>query len=212
MMKTTSVRGMCGILLSWTVSCSVFAVLMPANDVVFGVASITRDTDTGLEWLDVPLSQARTYLDVAGQFGPGGDFVGFRHATGDELVQLFTNAGIPNINSAASAANVVAATALLDLVGATALQGSNPEVFGFLSDVGLDPDSRFNGELAFVDIGVDAYAATTNQISRNEGVEFNSVGHWLVRVPEPGTGLMWGWLIWAFLRWRGHPTRVYSVH
>lgn len=195
MIKTTTVRGFWGIILSWTLSCVAPGALVSNDDAVFGPGSITRDTDTGLEWLDVPLSQARTYLDVAGEFGPGGDFTGFRHATGDELVQLFTSAGIPNINTAATPANVAPATMLLDLVGATSMQGNNPEAFGFLSDHGLDPASRFNGELAFVDTGVAAYAASTNQISRNEGVVFNTVGHWLVRVPEP----LGQWFAWPLM-------------
>lgn len=48
--------------------------------------NITRDTSTGLEWLDLDVSAGRSYEDLTGvdgsnEFDPGGDFEGFRYAT-----------------------------------------------------------------------------------------------------------------------------------
>lgn len=53
-------------------------------------ANITRDTDTQLEWLDVDVTSGRTFEDLTGadgsdEFGPGGDFEGWRYATRFEL-------------------------------------------------------------------------------------------------------------------------------
>lgn len=113
------------------------AALVATDDPMYGVGSITRDTSTGIQWLDVPLSQGRTYLDVAGEFGPGDDFPGFRHATAAELSQLYVNAGIPDINTPdPTVANLVPATALSQLVGPTSMASGNPQTFGFLSDPG----------------------------------------------------------------------------
>lgn len=58
--------------------------------------NITRDTDTGLDWLDVTLSQNYSYDYVASQFGVGGEFEGFRYATLAEVYTFWTNGGITN--------------------------------------------------------------------------------------------------------------------
>lgn len=51
---------------------------------------ITLDTETGLRWLDVPISLSRSYNAVAAHFGAGGD-EGFRHATPSEVTSLFNS-------------------------------------------------------------------------------------------------------------------------
>ena len=43
------------------------------------------DTTSGLDWLDVTASVNRSYDDVSYQFHVGGDFEGWRYATGDEF-------------------------------------------------------------------------------------------------------------------------------
>ena len=63
------------------------------DDVIFGAESITRDAQQDLDFLDVPLSVGRSYNDVSGQFGPGGDFEGWRHATLEEVITLVNNWG-----------------------------------------------------------------------------------------------------------------------
>ncbi len=52
----------------------------------------TTDTATGLDWLDVTLSQGRSYDDVASQFGTSGDFEGWGFATSAQFVTLLVNA------------------------------------------------------------------------------------------------------------------------
>ncbi len=156
------------------------AALISLDDPVFGAGSITRDTATGLDWLDVPISQGRTFLDVAGEFGSGGDFEGFRHATEAEFQSLVVNAGIPDINVPVTG-DLTPFTDLIDLVGATDSQAGNPETLGFLNDLGSSPELRVNGDLDFFfSGGVPAYIASTG-VSRNESIVFDSVGHWLVR-------------------------------
>ena len=49
------------------------------------------DTETKLDWLDVTLSVNRTYTDVSSQFGTGGEFEGWRYASGDEFNILVGN-------------------------------------------------------------------------------------------------------------------------
>ena len=52
--------------------------------------NLTEDTTTGLQWLDINITEGRTYGDMIGtdgtdEFAPGGDFEGFRYATFLEL-------------------------------------------------------------------------------------------------------------------------------
>jgi len=53
----------------------------------------TTDTLSGLDWLDATSSTLRSHADVAGEFGVGGDFEGWRHATIAEVETFFVNAG-----------------------------------------------------------------------------------------------------------------------
>ena len=75
-----------------------WAVLEERDDPVFGVGSITYDTETGYEWLDLTESLNMSFNDVSAQLGPGGQFYGFRYATAEEVGDLFLAAGIPILN------------------------------------------------------------------------------------------------------------------
>jgi hypothetical protein len=169
------------------------AALVSVDDPVFGIGAITRDTATGLEWLDVSLSNDRSFLDVAGQFGMGGDFEGFRHATGMELIQLYSNAGIPDIDVfGGSTANLAPVMGLIDLVGHTRSQGEYLETFGLVDDIAFQ-SLRFSGDLDFLTINSSpAYAAMVlNGFARSETIAFDFVGHWLVRpVPVPSSFIL----------------------
>tara|TARA_R110002072_G_scaffold63634_10_gene158123 strand:- start:3671 stop:4402 length:732 start_codon:yes stop_codon:yes gene_type:complete len=71
------------------------AVLVSQSDVVFGADSVTLDTNTGLKWLDVNISANRSFNDVSGQLGTGGDFQGWRYATGAEVLNLIVSNTVP---------------------------------------------------------------------------------------------------------------------
>ncbi|MEM8779192.1 MAG: hypothetical protein AAGF26_10030 [Cyanobacteria bacterium P01_G01_bin.49] len=188
-----------GAILCFTWSASAKAALISVNDTVFGADSITRDTDTNLEWLDVPFSQGRTFIDVSGEFGLGGDFEGFRSANAAEFETLVLNSGIPGINTTVTG-DLTSFTNLIDLLGVTSFQDSNPQTSGFLSN-SAGSQLRINGDLDFsLSNGTPAYEANTS-ISRNETLLFPNVGHYLVRsipaIPEPSSSL--GFLAFSIL-------------
>jgi hypothetical protein len=89
-------------LLSLLLSCRLSASIVPANDpTIIGngnpatdANNLTRDTSTGLDWLDTTLSANLSYNQVSSQFGPGGLFEGFRYATLAEIAVFWSNAGI----------------------------------------------------------------------------------------------------------------------
>lgn len=76
-----------------------YADLISLDDSAFGVGSITRDTDTGLDWLDVTATRDLSYDDVAAQMSVGGSYEGWRYATVTEFDTLIKNFGYIPIES-----------------------------------------------------------------------------------------------------------------
>ena len=176
---------------------------MSMSDAVFGADSITLDTDTGLEWLDVTLSVNRSYLDVSAEFGAGGDFEGFRYASVDDLLGLFTNANIPNVDNY-SAANVGPGQALANLLGATGFQSGFPETVGF-TGTSNELGTRVVGLVDYVvsisgGVATDVYGATaTTNADESMALLGDDGGSWLLReasnpalVPLPGAMWLFG--------------------
>jgi hypothetical protein len=65
-----------------------------------GDALVTRDTDTGLDWLDVPLTTNLSFDQVQGGAG-GWIAAGWRYATEAEVCHLWTgHGGVPSCNTA----------------------------------------------------------------------------------------------------------------
>ena len=62
-------------------------------DSSFGSDTITRDTDTGLDWLDVTVTRGLSYNQVTAELGAGGTYEGYRYATMAELDALIVNFG-----------------------------------------------------------------------------------------------------------------------
>ena len=108
----------------------------------FGDGLLTIDTTQGLEFLDLTESLNRSYNDVSGQFGAGGDFEGFRYATEQEAVNLINEIGwsgtpafVAGGFSLQAGANTAEAAAIQQLIGAVAGGPLNLRSFGFTSTV-----------------------------------------------------------------------------
>ncbi len=76
------------ILLSQTIT---ITTAQAASTDFFNHDTYTTDSLSGLDWLDVTASVYRSYNDVSSQFEAGGDFEGWRYATGEEFNALATN-------------------------------------------------------------------------------------------------------------------------
>ena len=68
------------------------AFAAPAGAAIIDHGDYLTDTATGLDWLDVTLSVNLSYDAVSTQLGAGGQFAGWRYATGDEFNALVANA------------------------------------------------------------------------------------------------------------------------
>lgn len=71
------------------ISLNVSAALVNADWKNAGDNLITRDTASGLEWLDLTQTVDLSYDSVTGLLGTGAMFSGFRYASNAEVVQLF---------------------------------------------------------------------------------------------------------------------------
>lgn len=161
------------------------AALLSTDWQAAGDNLITRDTATGLEWLDWAHTNNRSYSDVASRFGAGQEFEGFRYATRSELLTLYTNAGL-TFPSFGTPSNVAPAQAFTALFGLTF--GAAPPENG--------------GVEALYDYSISAGAHSVTAINHDNGLvnpdwfqaldinRYSYVGSALVRVgqnnvPEP---------------------------
>ena len=62
---------------------------------------ITRDTSSGLDWLDLTLTNEASYRDTLTQLQAGEQFYGWRYATNAEVIALWSNFGV-DLSSAAT--------------------------------------------------------------------------------------------------------------
>lgn len=154
--------------------------------------STTLDTNTGLVWLDLTATQGRSAADVSGQFGPNGEFEGYRYAKASDLELLFSHAGFGLGVTYDDLPRYASMSFLQSLVGVTAVPDQKfpiADSFGMLS-----PETGTLYSNAFLETWVNpGYNAgaliVANAVSPNLGHSW--IGSWLVRpVPEPSVVML----------------------
>ncbi len=108
--------------------------LTQANDPAFGAGvdgfNLTRDPNTGLDWLDLTLTDGLSFSAVEG--GAGGFLAGgFVLATTSQVGTLFTNAGATDLTGTLLASQFSSASQLISLLGCTNLCASFDQSQGF---------------------------------------------------------------------------------
>ncbi len=81
-------------MLNGIITLAILTLSFTANAAMIDLGSITRDTSTGLDWLDLTETNGRSYTDISSQLGAGQEFDGWRYATVDEVQQLWKNFGL----------------------------------------------------------------------------------------------------------------------
>ena len=109
----------------FTKTVSSVAALISIDDPVFGQASVTADTATGLEWLDLTQTTNLSHLQMTALLASDVRFRGWRYATGSEVESLFTDAGISPL-LCCSTENVAVVTTLQALLGVTVIGPAFP--------------------------------------------------------------------------------------
>ena len=107
------------------------------------------DTSTSLSWLDVTATVNRSFNDISSQFGVGGEFEGWRYATGLEFNSLLSSwTGIPTV-----------------VANRTVTTGTSPSVDGLVTLFGSTLDSLW----------VERFGQTwdsRNGYAEGEGIDF----------------------------------------
>ncbi|MGH0030375.1 MAG: PEP-CTERM sorting domain-containing protein [Myxococcota bacterium] len=173
-----------------TLALVVLLVALPVTAALVDNGTSMIDTGTNLEWLDLPETQGLSVNQVLAS-----NFVtvdGYVHATDEQVLSLFINAGFATGPSVQDASNDAAAALLLSFLGCTQFCGVadlNGTGRGFADWNGLGTYTR-----AFYKEGpLGGSYATTSGLTADLDLTDATAGHFLVRlVPEPGTGLLLG--------------------
>ena len=144
--KTGLFSALLGVL-AVSASVSVSATLMSENS-AYGPDTLTLDTSTNLEWLDLTLSTDLSINQVNALLGPGQQFAGFTLASNAQITTLFTDGGeTPPVDISQAASDLANVNNLISLLGMTFLQdaGTIYGTSGFESDT-----NGFAGSGAYV--------------------------------------------------------------
>lgn len=175
------------------------ALAAPAGATLIDLGTVTRDTATGLEWLDVPLTDGQSFAEVAA--GPWYE-AGWRHATMADLCGLATpllgvgNAdctGIPFVSTNNSLAVSILDRADYLLMPAIRLLGATQDggQYGAVT-TGIvafpNSNSGYRGAMLVSAPTGDAFVIWLG----GSPYPSDGIGHFLVRsaIPEPGTALL----------------------
>ncbi len=181
----------------------------------FGSNTIVLDTSTGLEWLNLTLTQNLSINQVSSQLGAGQQFDGFRLAFQSELHTLFLDGGIPTepLFFSTTAADLTTVTNLISLFGQTFFENipfGNGTITqfgtrGWTADHGsLGPNDAEWGILSIQQNAADCPCALAEAFggALNPGPDLAlaTSGSFLVRsvtpaVPEPST---WAMMVLGF--------------
>jgi hypothetical protein len=170
------------LLVGWTARADLFQ----ENDPQFGANSLTYDSRTGLTWLDLTFSQGLSFTQTLAAMEPGGQLNGFRYATTAEVFSLFNSAGFKQGFITLSNPGFEDINPLISLIGSTSADGTGG-ITGTLVDSGSEPAA----ELSYISFlpATDEYyvVATSGNTAYGLNTSENSIGNWLVAVPEPST-------------------------
>ena len=168
------------------------AILVSFDYQTTGDGWITRDTQSGLDWLDIDRTYNKALSDVSVLTGVAGAFPGFRLATVAEFEALYFNAGLTTAfwvgsPNATDAAYLSKARDLQDLLGySTAFSSSS--VNNYITAGYLSPGVKNFGLVGVYDYspdqGTDYYRAEAYGVSSFTAAY---VGLYLVRETPPPT-------------------------
>ena len=168
----------------------------------FGADTLTRDTASGLRWLDLTLSTNRSYGEVLAELGPGGVFEGYRFGTGDEVATLFEDAGIDVGTGLFVPENYDPIVALTALIGQTGEEscgsgctfaiargwydsgGPTPSIFFYMTLSWFDNSAPLSTNYPQAPIGRVLSSTTFNDAA------LPTRGAWLVEAPEPAPAVL----------------------
>jgi len=180
------------------VSILLLLVAVPLHATIQDFGNYSRDTESGLDWLDVTQTLNMSYNDITSAFG--GSLAGWSYATGAQLEELLNHAGGTAPYTGYSSANNGIADPLTALLGRTQETTAVRSTHGILADtlsqyqwVGIIYDCSGFGTCATED-----YIDVFGQVQLPDEPS-SYIGSFLVRpssvpepIPEPATMLLLG--------------------
>lgn len=148
------------IMLNLVVAANANASLVSQDLSITGDGLLTYDSNTGLSWLDLTKTVGQSYDAVLSGYGGFTTSLSFRFATGSEVAQLRTNAGITGVRSTSwDTANINKTRALMNLLGVLKNDGHSLIDLGYIADINpLGQGNHALATFAVNDIGeYDAY-------------------------------------------------------
>ncbi len=193
LLTATAVAGCVAAFGQTSVSAAIISV-----DTVFGADTATRDTDSGLDWLDLTESFG-ALADIEARLAAGGDLEGWRLATQGEVQTFWSNAGISPTSLdgtyiyTSDPAEVLATLTLFELVGGTQFNPSFDFATGYTAESASESQQAaatlargYNRDL---DIFDQSGAILGDVFSKTPGIG-DAQAAWLIReapaVPAPG--------------------------
>jgi hypothetical protein len=177
-------------------SLSANAALVDADWKVMDDDLLTVDTVSQLAWLDITKTGGMSRDDVLAEMASGGVFAGFRYATSAEVIDLWSQYGIPLVSGEQTSVNnsldpniQTAAEQLGNLYG-QAIASSD---FGTLGLIAVDmssPGTTSGWTGAFRQSGNSYYdGPTRSSVEFNDGK--NWLGSYIVTTVVPVPGAFW---------------------
>ena len=172
---------------------------LTANAAIVDMGNITRDTATGLDWLDLTETNGRSFNDISSKLGASQEFDGWRYATADEVQTLWNNLGMPS--GTYDSVQQTDIQQYQDFITASNLLGStynqyNSVVFDYGMS-GMSENSNGSGQRYL--FGMTHYIGNTNTSTINRAVDESRVAGWsgsyLVQpaaVPVPAAAWLFG--------------------
>lgn len=123
-----------------------FSLPFAANAAIVDFGGYTRDTISGLDWLDVSTTQNLSFDQVIQEMGSGGAYEGWRYATRVELFDLLANSGLTILDPTSAYSDInpftlpidpaeqSIITPLINMLGVTTQSYYGPVVSGMLGD------------------------------------------------------------------------------
>ena len=168
---------------------------LSANAAIVDMGNITRDTATGLDWLDLTETNGRSYNDISSKLGAGQEFDGWRYASVTEVQVLWSNLGMSNgTNESLLTSDVIygAFVSSVNIIGNTANTVSDFYDYGAM---GITGDTASDTEVFGAGISHWIGNDFTNNWAEDKSVlrtrQHNIFGSYLVApsaVPVPAAG------------------------
>lgn len=151
------------------------AASINVNAAIVDHGAYLSDTSTGLDWLDVTTSVGISYNDVKAQFGVGGQFEGWRYATGVELNGLIGSyTGTTPVTMGEVSQEVDKIDGLVVMLGST-LDSPYLDVYGetYTEHFGLSELTHFRYTEGYISDLKDADSVYISILFDNDSIQQN---------------------------------------